>query len=327
MCGFWEERKSDWFQEKLGCLLVADIFVVASKEFSDVVRSKRFIALIVIFGLVMTAAMATIHVQVAQTMPGPPVPMPRRFLGLMAFTLSSTMSFFAPVTGVALGCDTISGEREKGTLKIVLAQPVFRDTVINGKFLAATSAVSLAVFITSLAGVGASTMILGVTPTGDEALRLALFMIFSVLFTMTYYGISAFLSTVSKKTSQSVILGVTVWAVFAFVIPLVASFIALLIAPPEFAPGQPLRESMRRFMVIEETIASITPNYHFQKIGGYLLNPYATYVSPYQHAEGQEAASVTSGLTYAGPNILVLTIVTTLTFIASYLVFTRQEVR
>ncbi|MCX8188678.1 MAG: ABC transporter permease [Nitrososphaeria archaeon] len=31
------------------------------------------------------------------------------------------MSSFAPIIGLALGFDAISGEREKGTLKIVLA--------------------------------------------------------------------------------------------------------------------------------------------------------------------------------------------------------------
>jgi len=140
---------------------MADIFTVASREFSDIVRSKRFIILIIIFGLVMIIPMATIYVQVIHTAPNlPGVPMPGGFLGMMAFMLSSTLSTFAPVMGLALGCDAISGDREKGTLKIILAQPVYRDTVINGKFLAATSAVSLAVLITSLASIGASTIML-----------------------------------------------------------------------------------------------------------------------------------------------------------------------
>ena len=301
---------------------MAGVFTVASREFSDMVRSKRFIILIVIFGLVMIIPMVTLYIQVIRMMPDMPgVPMPLGFLGMMGYMLSGTLSTFAPVMGLALGCDTISGEREKGTLKIVLAQPVFRDTVINGKFLAATSAVSLAVLITSLATVGASTMVMGVTPTAQEALRMALFLPFAVLFTMTYYGIATFLSTILKKTSQSVILGVTLWAVFSFVIPVIASFVALAIAPPRFTPGEPIDvESMRGYTTIVEAISSITPNYHFSKIGQHLLSPYAT-------APTQEETSITSSLMYAGPNVLVLVIVTALVFIASYIAFTRQEVR
>jgi ABC-2 type transport system permease protein len=301
---------------------MGNVFTIASREFSDTVRSKRFIILIVIFGLVMIIPMITIYVQVMRMMPDMPgVPMPTAFLGMMGYMLSSTLSTFAPVMGVALGCDTISGEREKGTLKIILAQPVFRDTVINGKFLAATSAVSLAVLITSLATIGTSTIAMGVTPTAEEALRIALFLPFAVLFTMTYYGISAFLSTILKKTSQSVILSVTMWAVFTFVIPVIASFVAIMIAPLRFEPGQQgVENGIGGYLAVIETISSITPNYHFGKIGQYLLGLYAT-------APAQGEASITSSLMHAGPNVLVLVIVTALVFIASYIAFTRQEVR
>jgi len=106
---------------------MADVFAVASKEFSDIVRSKRFIILVVIFGLIMTIAMATIYVQVRGSMP-------RMFIMMVYNILVPTLLYFAPVLGVALGCDTISGEREKGTPKLILSQPVYRDTVINGKW-------------------------------------------------------------------------------------------------------------------------------------------------------------------------------------------------
>ena len=299
---------------------MADMFVVASKEFSDAVESKRFIVLVVLFGLVITISMAALYVEEVQTMPdGPASPMPRGFLGQMGYMLHITMILVAPVMGVALGCDTISGEREKGTLKIVLAQPVFRDTVINGKFLAATSAMSLAILITSLAGVGAATLILGVTPTGEEVLRLALFLIFAVLYTMTYYGIAVFLSTVSKKTSHSVLLSITAWALFTFVIPIVGDLLALMIMESIADPS----ERSRIYWAISDGIESITPFYHFERIGHYLLHP--EYTSRGYHPE--ELASVTSSLMYAGPNMLVLTIVTTLAFIGSYMVFTRQEIR
>ena len=301
---------------------MANVFTVASREFSEIVRSKRFMILVIIFGLVMIIPMVTIYVQLIQMMPDMPgVPMPTGFLGMMGFMLSSILSTFAPVMGVALGCDTISGEREKGTLKLVLAQPVFRDTVINGKFVAAASAVSLAVLITSLATIGVITAVIGVTPTAEEALRIALFLPFTVLFTMTYYGIAAFLSTILKKTSQSVILSVTMWAVFTFVIPVIASFIAITIAPPAFGPGQQGPEyNVAGYLAVIETITSITPNYHFSKIGQYLLGLYAA-------TSTQQEASIASSLIHAGPNILVLVIITTLVFIASYIAFTRQEVR
>jgi len=296
---------------------MADVFTCASKEFSDIVRSRRFIVLIVVFGLIMIIPVITIYVQVSKETPSHPrAPMPQKFLGVMAYTLSGTLSLFASVMGLALGYDAISGERENGTLKTILAQPIFRETVINGKFLAAASAVFLAILITSTATVGASTIIIGVTPTPEETLRMALFLIISIIFTMTYFSISTFFSTVLKKTSHSIIVSVTLWAMFQFVIPVIALLIALTIATPD-AP---------EFIATAETISSLSPEYHFTKIGEYLLALYAVEGLSISQ-QPRNGASITSSLMYAGPNILVLVIVTFLFFTFAYMTFTRQEIR
>ena len=292
---------------------MAGMLSIASREFSDMVRSKRFLVLIVIFTLVMIIPIVQIYAQAYQGWW-----LPTRFLGMMAYMLTGTFTAFAPIIGVALGCDAISGEREKGTLKIIMAQPIYRDTVINGKFIAATSAVSLAILVTSLGIVGLSTILLGVTPTVAETLRIGLYFAFSILFTMTFYGLAALISTIIKKTSLGVILSIGMWGVFAFVIPMIASLIAMTIT----VRGGAYESDgyMRGYTAIFETIYSLSPNYHFSKIGEHLVGTYATW-------DSVEATSIMSSLMYAGPSILVLAIVTTLFFIASYITFTRQEIR
>jgi len=309
------------------------MFTVALKEFSDIVKGRRFIILVVVFGLLLTVAIASVYLTVVQNIPG--VAMPRGFLGRAAYTLVSMMSYFAPIIGLALGFDAISGEREKGTLKIVLAQPVYRDIVINGKFLAALLAITLAVSIASIVSVGGSILVLGVTPTSEEVARLALFVVFSVLFAMTYYGIAILLSTVSKRTTQSMIIGVVLWAVFSFVIPIIASLVAFTIRPIRFtqnitSPGerQRLIEEMRSRAAITETINSFTPNHHFSRIAQYILNVYTKIViGPRQAPTDTRNISIMESLTSAWPNILVLVLVTAITFIASYMIFVRQEIR
>ncbi|MBS7609573.1 ABC transporter permease [Candidatus Bathyarchaeota archaeon] len=330
---------------------MANMFTVASKEFSDIVRGKRFLILVIVFGLMMTVAIASIYlrvIQAAQQAGG--VAMPRGFLGLAAYNLITTMSYFAPILGLALGCDAISGEREKGTLKTTLVQPVFRDTIINGKFSGAFLSISLAIVIASLVGIVGSVLTLGITPTGEDVTRLFLFMLFSILFAMTYYGLAAFLSTVSKRTTQSVIISVMLWAVFTFVIPIVASLVAVSTISVSIRPFQnatrPFKnatsrqelqryvEELRRQSAITESIQSIAPNYHFTRIAQYILQAYAGGIGARigiggagQGLEGLRAASILQSLSFAWPNILVLTISTILTFIASYMVFTRQEIR
>jgi len=318
-----------------------DMFTVASKEFSDIVRGKRFLILVVVFGLVMTAAVATTYLTGIQAagVPGR-AGMARGFLGAAGINLATMVGYFAPIMGLALGFDAISGEREKGTLKVTLAQPVFRDTVINGKFLAALLAISLATGIASIVDIGGSVLVLGITPTVEDVARFMLFLLFSILFAMTYYGIAVFLSTVLKRTTQSVIIGVVLWAVFTFVIPIVSSLVAFAFMPIRgvFTPGQNrtqsreemerLTEELRKRTAITETINSVTPNHHFTRIAQSVLQAYAGMgMNPGAGQSVVRTVSITESLFSAWPNILVLTLTTVLAFIASYIVFTRQEIR
>ncbi|MEM3104964.1 MAG: ABC transporter permease, partial [Candidatus Bathyarchaeia archaeon] len=280
-----------------------------------------------------TVAIASVYLTVMQNINIPGIAMPRGFLGRAAYTLITMMSYFAPIIGLALGFDAISGEKEKGTLKIVLAQPVYRDIVINGKFLAALLAASLAILIASIVNIGGVAFILGVTPTGEEVARLVLFMAFSILFAMTYYSIAVLLSTISKRTAQSMIIGVVLWAIFTFVIPIIASLVAFTIRPIRIGQNM-TREEMQRFMeelrsrtAITETINSFTPNYHFSRIAYYTLNVYTgAAIGPRNPIETRNI-SIMEGLTLAWPNILVLVLVTAIAFIASYTIFMRQEIR
>lgn len=178
---------------------------------------------------------------------------------------------------------------------------------------------------------------MGITPAAEDIGRLLLFVLFSILFAMTYYGIAAFLSTVSRRTTQSVIVGVVIWAVFTFVVPILASLVAFTFMPFRFRPGQSpeemerLVEEMRSRAAMTEAISSITPNHHFTKIAQYVLQLYAGIgMGPGTNLPNQtdfRTASIVESLSFAWPNILVLTLATVLTFIASYIVFTRQEVR
>jgi len=316
---------------------MVNMFTVASKEFSDIVRGKRFLLLVIVFGLVMTAAVANVYLSATQSAGG--AGLPTGFLRSVASSLVTMMSYFAPIMGIALGVDTISGEKEKGTLKLTLVQPVFRDTLINGKFLAAFLAISLATIIASLVNIGGSVLALGITPTGDDIARLMLFMLFSILFAMTFYGIAAFLSTVSKRTTQSVIISVMLWVIFTFIITIIASLIASSMVPISFQPGQNITRNQNPQLIteftqrtsIEETISSLTPNYHYTRIAEYILQANVNIGrGPGAFGPGQtetRTVSIMESLGSAWPNILVLIVVTALTFIASYLLFTRQEVR
>ena len=119
------------------------------KEMADHIRSKRF--LIVLFLILLTSC-ASIYGALSSLSDA--VASDSNYIFLKLFTLSgnsipSFTSFIAllgPFVGLTLGFDAINSERSEGTLNRLVAQPIYRDAVINGKFLAGAAIIFLMVF-------------------------------------------------------------------------------------------------------------------------------------------------------------------------------------
>ncbi len=121
--------------------------VVFWKELADHFSSRRFmILLILIVFSGLWAAYATGQAIRANT---DTVPTQYVFLLLLTssgdtlFSLATFLGFFGPLVGITLGFDSISGEYARGTLSRVLSQPIYRDSLINGKFFAGLTTVAV----------------------------------------------------------------------------------------------------------------------------------------------------------------------------------------
>ncbi|MFY9545131.1 MAG: ABC transporter permease subunit, partial [Candidatus Methanoculleus thermohydrogenotrophicum] len=120
------------------------ILIVAQKEFSDHLTSRKFL---VILALLLMFALLGMHQgvdqynryleeynQQLQTVGGPMGMMPERPSILIIFRqLESSLMVFGGVLAIATGADLVSKEKESRSLKTLLARPVYRDEVINGK--------------------------------------------------------------------------------------------------------------------------------------------------------------------------------------------------
>ena len=136
------------------------IRVVFRKELQDHLTSYRFVILFALIAMVsfITSYMAAMHLrQNLDTLSSIRYP----FLMLFStpgalFSMVQFVAFFGPLIGLIQGFDAINRERGQGTLIKVLSQPIYRDSVINGKFLAgvATIAIMLAAIILVITGFG-----------------------------------------------------------------------------------------------------------------------------------------------------------------------------
>ena len=80
-----------------------------------------------------------------------------------------------PLIAIALAFDAVNGEFNQRTLSRILAQPIYRDALLLGKFLAGLFTLTLVLMAIWLMIMGLGILGLGVPPTGEEVARSLLF--------------------------------------------------------------------------------------------------------------------------------------------------------
>lgn len=146
---------------------------VFKKELSDHFGSKRFIILFLVVIVLATLSAYQGATTIKNNVSSGSIGLQSDFTAIFSGASSGVsftyfMMLFGPIIGVALGFDAITKERSSGSLSVLLSQPIFRDSVINGKFLAGFAAVSLMIVSTIGIMVGLAIPIVGFGPTGAE---------------------------------------------------------------------------------------------------------------------------------------------------------------
>jgi len=102
------------------------------------------------------------------------------FLFLRIFTIEpeqvqipffAALNFIIPLMAIGLGFDSVNSEFNRRTLSRVLSQPIYRDALLLGKFLAGLTTLAVALVALWLIVLGSGLVLLGIPPTGSEVAR------------------------------------------------------------------------------------------------------------------------------------------------------------
>ncbi len=290
------------------------LITVFHKELADHFTSWRFI---ILFALVFAVGIFAIYID-AQFIRGTVAG--TRFVFLQLYTTSGQalplfiffIVFFIPIVGIALGFDTINSEKTSGTMSRLLSQPIYRDAVINGKFLAGV--VTIAIMLTSLVllvgGMGLS--MIGVPPSSEEATRLMAFLLISILYGAFWLGVAILFSIFFSRTATSVLASIAVWVffIFMFIFPFFA----------QAGQGQ-----------MGLVIMRISPITVFWQIVTILLVPGARTMEQIMASGAAgiptSALSLNQSLLIVAPHLVSLVLLTVVCFAISYIKFMREEIR
>jgi ABC-2 type transport system permease protein len=314
--------------------------VVAAKEFGDHLLSIRFAVLVIILSIAAAVPLYFLSGLIRQAAEGA-TDYPALFIALFwqtpavneQFTLPSVVGFLAlvgPLLGLTFAFDAVNGERAGGTLPRLLSQPIHRDDVVNGKFVAGLAVIAL-VLVAMVLGITAFALIrLGIVPTAAEVLRVVIWLLVTFVYVSLWLAFGMLLSVVVRGAASSALIGFGVWLLLSLFGPLIVSLIGGLIAPV----GGTAQEQLQGIGA-QQALFRLLPDTLYREASLTLLNPQVTSVSTPATIAGYEQAqqripsllSLDQSFILVWPQVVGLVAMMVACFALAYVLFMRQEVR
>jgi ABC-2 type transport system permease protein len=314
---------------------VRGLAAILKKELADHFSSYRFVILFALIAMIslITAYMVGIKIRGAEGQVKP------QFVFLMVFTERGAMfslvefvAFFGPLVGLILGFDTINRERNEGTLSKLLAQPIYRDVVINGKFLAGVFMITVMLVSIVLVITGLGLLLIGIVPGLEEIWRILIYLVISVVYIAFWLAVAILFSIIFRSTATSALASLAVWIFFSFFVTIGASILAnALASEAELNP-----KAAARKVAAVRYVALASPMELYSDATATVIDPTRRSARSAVPGGPLEALSMTrfsgplpldQSLLVVMPHIISLLAVTVICFAVSYAVFMRQEIR
>ncbi|MEA2053974.1 MAG: ABC transporter permease [Candidatus Thermoplasmatota archaeon] len=181
------------------------VYSIARKEFMDNWRNKWIMAVSAIF-LILTLVISYFGSMGAEGTGW-------RDLDVTIMGMIMLVTLLVPIIGLMLGYATIVGEKERGSLELLLSYPVGRIEVLAGKFLGLGAVLSVANF----AGFGVAGVVIGVNVRGVQWGNYIMFILASILLGLVFISVSMFFSSIFKKRSTAMGAAVFLWFLFEMI--------------------------------------------------------------------------------------------------------------
>jgi ABC-type transport system involved in multi-copper enzyme maturation permease subunit len=133
----------------------------------------------------------------------------------LVFFVSIIMSLLAMV----FSYDAVSGEKEQGTLRLMMSYSVPRDTILLGKWIGGYAALIAPFLISFLCGLIVMLMFPDAHLTGANWIQLATIVGIAFLYISAMYSLGLLVSTRTHMASTSITVLLMIWVVMALVIP------------------------------------------------------------------------------------------------------------
>jgi ABC-2 type transport system permease protein len=318
--------------------------VVFLKELSDHLLSPRMLVLELLVAVVpvvsLFGALRAIGDSANDLAAVSQIQQPMLFLRVLTVArepllpFSSLLGFLLPLMGIGLAFDAVNGEHNRRTLSRVLAQPIYRDALLFGKFFAGLATLTIGLVALWLIVIGLSMLLLGVAPTGEELLRSLVFLVITIFYAGVWLALAMLFSILFRSAATAALISLGIWLFLALLWPSLSAPIATAIAPPDPQYTALGLETPSTYMW-QQALARLSPGQLYVEAIEPLLNPSMHPTGMIDVNQFMELRSaVRSALLPFGqslaliwPQAVSLIAGTIVLFVIGYVTFQRQEVR
>jgi ABC-2 type transport system permease protein len=301
------------------------IGVVIVKELSDHLNSARMRVLEWLVVLIALAALYGAIQQIREVTAEDP------FLFLRLFTtareplpsLVSFLNFLVPLIAIGMAFDSINGEHNRRTLSRILSQPIYRDALLFGKFIAGLFTLSVSLLALWLLVIGLGLLMLGVPPNTEEMLRAFIFLFVTIVYAGVWLALAMLFSIIFRSAATAALITLGLWLFLTLIWPALAQALGPLLVPSG---------DEETIIITAQTLQRLSPSTLFTEVMLAILNPSTRSLGPIYLSQLQGAVMgaplpLYQSVLIAWPQIVSLIASTIVLFVIGYVIFQRQEVR
>ena len=207
--------------------------VVFLKELSDHLTSVRMRVLELLVAFTGIAATYSAISEIRKVTAEDP------FLFLRLFTRAgenlplsfvSLLSFLVPLVAIGLGFDLVNSEHNQRTLSRILAQPIYRDALLFGKFLAGLATIAIGLIALWLLVIGLGLIRLGLPPSIEEMGRAFIMLGVTVIYAGVWLALAMLFSIVFRSGATAALVSLGLWLFLTILWPLLSPAVAAIFA-------------------------------------------------------------------------------------------------
>jgi len=234
-----------------------------------------------------------------------------------------------PLIAIGLGFDAVNGEHNRRTLSRILSQPIYRDALLFGKFVAGLFTLSISMIVLWLLVIGLGIVGLGVPPNAEEMARALVLLVVTIAYGGVWLAVALLFSIVFRSAATAALVSLGLWLFMTILWPLFS---------PALADAVTTAGDVLGVLDTRQAFARLSPSVLFNEVVAVVLDPSVRSTQQSMLAAMGLALiergaipdapiPLVQSVLIVWPQIVGLIAGSLLLFVIGYIVFQRQEVR